>query len=190
MKKLYFLLNSLILIIPFTAYTRLIEIIAEDGTNIHVSDLETVQEFFEKCRKDRHCRSNANLVLDFNNKLIKEGTAEAHKTLWAHSSWNSKKAIVATLQYPQQKNISHFLYKYAENTLIDVEAPNGKIKRCLLNDTPAYFFRKCRNSGECLDTAAMTLKFGNFEIEEDSQEANRPFYTFNTNSSFAQVKRR
>lgn len=190
MKKLHLLIYVLIITIPFTAHTRLIEIIAEDGTPIQVSDSQTVQDFFNKCRKDKHCNAAyKNLVLVFNDKLIQEGSPEASRTLWHHSSWSSNKATVATLQYPQRNHSSDYLAQQS-NALIDVEAPNGKIKRCSLNETPAYFFRACRNSGDCKNNAPMTLKFGNFEIKEDSQAANRPFSSFSTDSGFAQVKRR
>jgi len=190
MKKINLLFYIMLIAAPFATYAKFIEIIAQDGTILHVSDSETIQGFFEKCRKDMHCTANyQELALDFNNKLIKEGSLEANRTLYYHSSWSSNKAIVAKLQYPQPRDnrISHHNLR---NTLIDVEAPNGRIKQCSLNDTPSYFFKKCRNSGDCRDINAMTLKFGNFEIKEDSEAANRPFYAFQTDSCFAQVKRK
>ena len=197
MKKLHLLIYALILTVPFTAHTRLIEIIAEDGTLINVSDSQTVQDFFNKCRQDRHCTSAQHLALDFNNKLIKEGSSEADRTLW-DLKWMSSanKASVVTLQYPQRPHSSNYLaslltnYAQQPNALIEVEAPNGRIKKCSLNETPAYFFRKCRNSGDCPNNAPMTLQFGNFEIKENSQAANKPFGSFNTDSGFAQVKKR
>ncbi len=197
MKKLHFLICALIAITPFTAYTRLIEIITEDGTAVNVSCSETVEGFFEKCRKDNRCTAPyKNLFLDFDGKLIREGSPEANRTLWYHSSLGSNKATVATLQYPQPRSSSNYLnwllraYDEQPNALIDVEAPNGRIKRCSPNDTPAYFFRKCRNCGDCKDAAPMTLNFGNFEIKEGSRAANRSFGSFNTDSGFAQVKKR
>lgn len=191
MKKLHLLVYALIFTIPFTSHTRLIEIIAEDGTPLNVSASETVQDFFDKCRRDGHCTSPyKKLFLDFNDKLIQEGSPQASRTLWYHSSLDANTATVASLKYPQRRIDNRSLYQRLENTLIDVEAPNGRIKRCSLNDSPAYFFRQCRSSGDCRDTAAMTLKFGNFEIKEDSQAANRPFSSFNTDNGFAQVKHR
>jgi hypothetical protein len=191
MKKLHFFLYALLVTAPSTTYSRLIEIVAEDGTTLHVSDSETVQGFLDKCRQDRHCKSPyKKLALDFNDKLIKDGSPEAKRTLYYHSSYYSNKAAVATLQYAQPRMSSAVTYQRLENTLIDVEAPNGRIKQCSLNESPAYFFRQCRNSGDCKDNAPMTLKFGNFEIIEGSQASYDSFASFNTDSGFAQVKRR
>ncbi len=187
MKKLHVLIYILIVILPSIVHTRLIEIITENGTPVHISDTETVQNFFDKCRKDRYCTNNNKLVLDFNDKLIKEGSPEAKRTLWDHSSLFSNRAVVAILQYPQQQFATYHPY---QKSFIEIEAPNGKIKKCSINETPAHFFRSCRNSGNCINDRPLTLKFDFFEIKEGTQDANRPFGSFGTYCGFAQARYR
>ncbi|MBI2344494.1 hypothetical protein HYV10_00280 [Candidatus Dependentiae bacterium] len=189
MKKLRFLMYIIFLAIPFISYARLIEIVAEDGTILYVSDSETVQSFFAKCRQDRHCKAGyKELALEVEGRIIKEGSNQSLSPLSYFSSCDLNKAVVLRLQYPIPKN--RFSSQHFAHTLIDIEASSGKIKKCSLYETPAYFFKKCRNSGDCQELSPMTLIFGNIEIQENSEVANNPFYSFQTNSHFAQVKRK
>lgn len=173
MQKIFFILIHL-----FTASIiscNLITVFVTTGESFLIENNKTVAELFRKCRNQGFCQSPKLLVLYFNQYEIIENSEASNKILWDYGNH----VAYATVSYYQAQN--------SESQTISIRATNGMVTKLKTSQTPAYFFRACRSAGHCPTTEPMILKFGFYEIKENTPAANKRFSEFNTNINYAYV---
>ena len=181
MKKLFFLISLIAVFTAFESFARSINISAPHGEILYIDDSTTVAQLFRECRNQGFCDSNRRLVLYFDRYEIVENSEAANKSLWFFGN-HVEYAMISYYIQPNNNYVHDCQYRP-----ISIRASNGMVTTLQANSTPAYFFRACRSAGNCSSTAPMTLKFGNYEIKEDSSAANKCFYEFDTNANYAYV---
>lgn len=182
MKKLSLITSFLCIFTTAIISARCINITTMNGATLYIDDSTTVAQLFRECRNGGFYENSRKLVLYFGNYEIIENSEASNRALWYFGS----QVEYASISYYHQSNYNDYSYDYEIRT-ISVRAPNGMIRTCRANQTPAYFFRSCRSAGHCSSTAAMTLKFGIYEIKENTPAANKYFYEFNTDATHAYV---
>lgn len=182
MKKLSFLISFLCIFTTFVVSARSINITAPNGVILYIDDTTTVAQLFRECRNQGFCDSTQRLLLYFGDYEIIENSEASNKPLW-HFGNHVEYAAISYYQqtYNNYPNINY------QTRAISICAPNGVTTTFRADQTPAYFFRVCRNAGNCSSTLPMTLKFGIYEIKENTVAANKYFYEFNTDTNYAYV---
>lgn len=184
MKKLSLFIFLCSIFAPIINFTRCINITTMNNQILYVDDSSTVAELFREYRNGGFCENSRKLVLYFDNYEIIENSQASNYPLWHFGNH----VEYATLGYYNSSNYHDVSYSYDyQNRTISIRAPNGMIRTCRSGQTPAHFFRSCRSAGHCSSTAPMTLKFGNYEIKENTPAANKCFYEFNTDATYAYV---
>ena len=183
MKKLSLFISLFFVFTTAIISARYVNITTMNNSTLYIDDNTTVAQLFRECRSSGFCQNSKKLVLYFGNYEIIENSEASNRPLW----YFGNEVEYATISYYHQSNHDNdYLYDYQTRT-ISVRAPNGMIRACKANQTPAYFFRSCRSAGHCSSIAPMTLKFGTYEIKENSPAANKCFYEFNTDATYAYV---
>ena len=182
MKKLSLFISLVCIFTTAISYTRSINITAPNGLTLYISDSTTVAQLFRECRNQGFFEYARKLVLYFDNYEIIENSEASSRPLW----YFGNHVEYASIGYYNQSNYNNYNYDYQTRT-ISIRASNGMVTTLQANQTPAYFFRACRNAGNCPSASPMTLKFGSYEIKENTQAANKCFYEFNTDAIYAYV---
>jgi hypothetical protein len=183
MKKLSVLVSFLCIFASLDISTRCVNITTIDGSTLYIDDNTTVAQLFRECRNNGFCENSKKLVLYFGSYEIIENSEASNRPLW----YFGNQVEYASISYYNQSNYNNdYSYDY-QNRTISVRASNGMIRTCKATQTPAHFFRSCRSAGNCSSTAPMKLKFGTYEIKENSPAANKCFYEFNTDATYAYV---
>jgi len=182
MKKLSLFISLFFLFTAAINYTRSINITTPNGSTLYIDNNTTVAQLFRECRNFGFCEYTRRLVLYFDNYEIIENSEASNKTLWSFGNH----VEYASIGYYNQSNYNNYNYDH-KNRSISIRAANGMTTELKAYQTPAYFFRACRNAGNCANTAPMTLKFGTYEIKENTLAANKCFYEFNTDATYAYV---
>jgi hypothetical protein len=182
MKKLSFLISLFCIFTAFEASARCVNITTPHGSTLYINQHTTVAELFRECRNHEFFGYAQRLVLYFGGYEILEQSEASYKPLCDFGNHIEYARVGFIYEYDS----NFYSNEYKERT-ISIRASNGMIRTCRANQTPAYFFRSCRNAGNCPSTAPMTLKFGTYEIKENTAAANKFFYEFNTDSNSAYV---
>ncbi|MBI2344493.1 hypothetical protein HYV10_00275 [Candidatus Dependentiae bacterium] len=181
-KKLSFFLSLIYIFATHETSARCINITTPNGATLYIDNSITVAELFRECRNQGFCEYAQRLVLYFDNYEIIENSQASNKAL----CYFGNHVEYAHIGYYNRPNNIAYPYDH-QARFISVRAQNGMITTVKADRTPAYFFRICRNAGHCLSTDPMILKFGIYEIKENTLVANRPFYEFNTDATYAYV---
>ncbi len=185
MKKLSLFTIFICLFTSFIAYARCITITAPNSAILYIDDSTTVAQLFRECRNSGFCNSSQRLVLYLGNFEIIENSEASNHALWYFSN-QVEYATISYYHHNNINNVNNYSYDY-QTRPISIRAPNGMVTTFKANQTPASFFRACRNAGYYSSIAPMTLKFGNYEIKENTPCANKYFYEFNTDATYAYV---
>ncbi len=183
MKKFSFFISLFFIFTAAISYTRCVNITTISGSVLYIDDNTTVAQLFRECRNNGFYENSRKLVLYFGNYEVIENSEASNRPLW----YFGNQVEYASIAYYLQSNYNNdYLYDYQTRS-ISVRAPNGMIRTCKANQTPACFFRSCRSAGNCSSTSPMVLKFGTYEIKENTPAANKYFYEFNTDVTYAYV---
>lgn len=184
MKKLSLLVSLLCTFASLDISARCVNITTTNGSILYIDNNTTVAQLFRECRNNGFCENSRKLVLYFDNYEIIENSEASNRPLW----YFGNHVEYAAIGYYNQSNYNNYNYDYDyQARTISVRAANGMVTILKANQTPAYFFRACRSAGNCSSIAPMTLKFGTYEIKENTQAANKYFYEFNTDATYAYV---
>ena len=184
MKKTSLFISLFFIFATAISYARSINITTPNGATLYIDDSTTVAQLFRECRNQGFCEYARKLVLYFDNYEIIESSEASNRPLW----YFGNHVEYAAISYYHQPNYDNYNHDCDYQTRsISVRAPNGMVTNIRADKTPAFFFRACRSAGNCSSTTPMTLKFGTYEIKENTPAANKCFYEFNTNATYAYV---